>query len=115
MAVLDIGAASQEQLQVVRQHPAMKGAFAVHVCRKATLTSALASLTEAAANAQVEKAVAHMQEQIAAGLVQVSLGLQQLWVNQSRICSHQAAGPSIQHQQVADRQQVTWPCTSFHC
>eukprot|EP00878_Enallax_costatus_P032672 GHUV01035922.1.p1 GENE.GHUV01035922.1~~GHUV01035922.1.p1 ORF type:complete len:126 (-),score=26.42 GHUV01035922.1:841-1188(-) len=71
MAVVDLGAASTEQLQAVRQHPAMKGAFAVHVCRKAALTASLGSMAEAAASAQVDKAVAQMQEQVAAGLIQV--------------------------------------------
>lgn len=73
MAVLDIGAVSIEQLQTVRQHTALKGAFAVYVCRKAALTAGIPATGTAAAalHAQVDKAIAQMREHLTAGSAQV--------------------------------------------
>jgi hypothetical protein len=73
MAVMDIGAASTEQLQSLLQHAAMKGAFAVFICRKATLSASLAAAgsAEAAAATQLEKAAAQLDELSSAGITRV--------------------------------------------
>jgi hypothetical protein len=74
MAVMDIGAASTEQLQSLLQHAAVKGAFSVFVCRKAALSGSLAAAgtAEAAAAMQLEKAAAQLEELSASGITQVS-------------------------------------------
>lgn len=74
MAVVDIGTASAEQLQSLLQHPAMKGAFSVFVCRKAALSASLAAAgtAEAAAAAQLDKAAAQLEELSSSGIAQVS-------------------------------------------
>jgi hypothetical protein len=73
MAVLDVGSASPEQLQSLLQHPAVKGAFSVFVCRKAALSASLtaAGTAEAAAAVQMEKAAAQLAELSSSGLTQV--------------------------------------------
>lgn len=75
MAVLDAGTYNAEQLQLLLQHPAAKGAFAVYVCRKAALSASLAAsgIAEAAANVQIEKATAQLNEIASCGLYQVIL------------------------------------------
>ncbi|KAF8071222.1 GLTP1 [Scenedesmus sp. PABB004] len=74
MSVVDIGAATLEQLAAVRQHPAMRGAFAVLVSRRAALAASLAAAgaAEAAAVAQLDRAAAQAAEAATAlaGLVQ---------------------------------------------
>jgi hypothetical protein len=74
MAVIDTGAASTEQLQTLLQHAAMKGAFSVFVCRKATLSASLAAAgtAEAAAATQLEKAAAQLEELSSSGITQVT-------------------------------------------
>lgn len=75
MAVVDIGTASAEQLQSLLQHPAMKGAFSVLVCRKAALSASLAAAgtaEAAAAAAQLDKAAAQLEELSSSGIAQVS-------------------------------------------
>lgn len=78
MAVIDLGAASPEQLQAVQRHPAMQGAFAVYVCRSSLLKAGVPAAGVAAdAAAAVAAAQAAQADRAAtlqtafAGLVQV--------------------------------------------
>lgn len=76
MAVLDIGAATAEQLQSLKQHPALKQAFTVYVSRQAALKASLAATGVPGATAEQTLAnIAATQEAMAATdeLVQVSL------------------------------------------
>jgi hypothetical protein len=74
LAVLDVGAVTSEQLQILKQHPALKQAFTVYVSRSATLKAQLAAsgVPEATAE-QTLASMAATQDAIAAadGLVQV--------------------------------------------
>jgi hypothetical protein len=74
MAVLDVGAATPEQLQALKQHPALKQAFTVHVSRQAALKAGLtasgspdAAIDQALANLQVTQDAVTAEE----GLIQV--------------------------------------------
>lgn len=73
MAVLEVGNCHAEQLQLLLQHPAVTGAFAVYVCRNAALSASLAAsgVAEAAANVHIEKATAQLKEIASSGLYQV--------------------------------------------
>lgn len=55
MALLDVGAATADQLQAMKQHPALKQAFIVYVSRQAALKASLAAAgtAEAAAAALI--------------------------------------------------------------
>eukprot|EP00775_Hariotina_reticulata_P013032 gene13032-13161_t len=71
--LLELGAATPKQLQVLKEHPAMQGAFTACVLRTAALKASLASagMTEPVAAQHLEKAAAQAQELEAARLVQV--------------------------------------------
>lgn len=74
MAVLDVGAVTAEQLQILKQHPALQQAFTVYVCRLAVLKASMAaSGTADAAAEQTLASVAAIQDAMTAieGLVQV--------------------------------------------
>lgn len=73
MAILEIACTSVEQLQLLLQLPAVKGAFVVYICREATLAASLAAsgAADATVATQLEKAVAQQREFTSTGLVQV--------------------------------------------
>lgn len=70
MAVLDTGGTTAEQLQAIKQHPALKQAFTVYVSRQAALQATLAGSPE---SEQQLASLAASQEAFMAvdGLVQV--------------------------------------------
>lgn len=59
MAVLDVGAAAPEQLQALKQHPALKQAFTVYISRQATLKAGLSA--SGSPDAAIEQALANLQ------------------------------------------------------
>lgn len=75
MAVLDVGSATAEQLQNLKQHPSLKQAFVVNVSREAVLKASLAAAgaAEAAVATQLANLAANQEAVCAAqGLVQVA-------------------------------------------
>lgn len=77
MAVLDVGAATPEQAQALKQHPALKQAFTVYVSRQAALKAGLAA--SGSPVAAIDQALANLQATQDAvtgdeGLVQVREG-----------------------------------------
>lgn len=76
MAVVDVGAATPEQLQAFRQHPALKQSFCVFVSKQAALKASLTAggSPEAVAAQQLESASSSLEAVLAAdGLVQVGV------------------------------------------
>lgn len=59
MAVLDVGAAAPEQLQALKQHPALKQAFTVYISRQAALKAGLSA--SGSPDAAIEQALANLQ------------------------------------------------------
>jgi hypothetical protein len=78
MALLDVGPATAEQLQALKQHPALRQAFTVYVDRQASanLAPAASTTAEAAAGQQLGSQTPGVDGVTAVeGLVQVRLSL----------------------------------------
>lgn len=91
MAVLDVGAAAPEQLQALKQHPALKQAFTIYISRQAALKAGLAA--SGSPDAAIEQAMAKLQANqdavtAADGLIQVRTCILGPW--QSALCCHRS-------------------------
>jgi hypothetical protein len=71
LALLDVGAATAEQLQALKQHPSLQHAFTVYVSRPAALKASLAASPEAMEQQLASLDPALQAVAAAAGLVQV--------------------------------------------
>lgn len=71
LALLDVGAATVEQLQALKQHPSLQQAFTVYVSRDAALEASLAASPEAMEQQLASLETALQAVTAAEGLVQV--------------------------------------------
>lgn len=82
LALLDVGAATAEQLQALKQHPSLQQAFTVYVSRQAALKASLEASPEAMKQQLASLETALQTVTAAQGLVEVGAG------NTQQCCAH---------------------------